>query len=408
MAPSATAQAVAQPPKHKRTRSTDILKSIIVSRKATSNGTALNKALPPIDTRRPNSHAAPVLPFELPFELPPDHPDRAATQAYYIPSAPSSPRKSQDVSRLSPVKGLQKKTLSSVSLRSLGKNADKAKEKQARDESPQEDMVVKIKKTKSSARLAAIFTKGDSPKKGMYVSGTDKENTTPPGTAMSPDAAHTPIWAQFSSQPIQEATTTSKVPLNDRQSIEAEIAIYTPGNYSPSKQRNFFDYGQPSLDRRPILKERPKSTVLPSTTSSSTFLGTFSRKKSDERVPLSDTKGNHDRPTEGASSRTTSARPLVRRSSSEGDKRRDAVAKQATPSPKKQNRVMAAVAAFNGKAKEAQTAAPAALPKLDPRAVDAEFEAVLVRYWYHITKAMLTFGRNLETSPSTSVPRCEH
>jgi hypothetical protein len=68
---------------------------------------------------------------------------------------------------------------------------------------------------------------------------------------------------------------------------------------------------------------------------------------------------------------------MLRRSSSDSAKRKEEHVKQAASPVKKPNRVMAAVAAFNGKAKEGQaTATPPA--KLDPQVVEAEFETVLV------------------------------
>jgi hypothetical protein len=213
--------------------------------------------------------------------------------------------------------------------------------------------------------------------------GRDKENTTPPRSAVEPAPVHTPIWAEFSSQPVREVTSTTKVPLNDRRSIEEEIALYTPSNYSPSKQRNFGGYNLPSLQKRQP-GERPKSTFLPNT-GSSTLLDTFSRKRSNERVPLGDTKGNGGTPRDdAASAQSVKARSMLRRSNSGRDKKKDDAKRPASP-PKKPNRVMAAVAAFNGRTKEAQTP-PASPTKLDPLAVEAEFEAVLVRLicLYHL------------------------
>jgi hypothetical protein len=271
------------------------------------------------------------------------------------------------------MKSLHKKTLSSVSLRSLGKEKDKEdKKKQLREPSRTREEPEKPKKTKSSTNLAAMF--GKSKPKEAKSTPRDKENTTPPSSANSPAPVHTPIWAQFSSQPFEEITTTSKVPLNDRRSIEEEISLYTPNEYSPSKQRNFFDYGQPSLQKRSAAKERPKSTFLPSTGSATSLFETLSRKKSSERAPLSDTKGNGERPKDRVVSKGPPSRGLRRSSSDSGKRKVDSPKKAASP-PKKSNRVMAAVAAFNGKSREGHSAAP--LPKLDSKAVEAEFEAVL-------------------------------
>jgi hypothetical protein len=184
---------------------------------------------------------------------------RAANQTENDPLNPPSPRKSQDA-KSSPKKSLHKKTLSSVSLRSLAKKEDKSAHKKSFDaRRAQEEIEAgeKPKKTKSSTNLAAMFGKGRRDKSPVKES-RDKENTTPPRTSYAQAPPRTPIWAEFSSQ--QEVTTTSKVPLNDqRRSVEDEIALYTPQDYSPTKQRNFFETGQPSLIRQIIATIR---TVL--------------------------------------------------------------------------------------------------------------------------------------------------
>jgi hypothetical protein len=116
----------------------------------------------------------------------------------------------------------------------------------------------------------------------------------------------------------------------------------------------------------------------PKSTSTASLLETFSRKRSNERVPLSDTKGNEGRTRE--SSPVKPARPILSRASTDTGSKDYSLNPMAPPPPpattKKQNRVMAAVAAFNGKSKQADGASASA--KLDPKAVDAEFEEVLV------------------------------
>ncbi|KAF2116053.1 GTPase binding protein-like protein Rid1 [Lophiotrema nucula] len=378
---------------HRRNKSSSVLKSIIVPKnhkRSPSDGTALNTTQP--DSRPQNPRAnmqQPVLPL-----LPPDHPHskpRAAPRAQNIPINPPSPRKSQDTRP-----GLHKKTLSSVSLRSLGKGKGKDKDKDKDKEQPKEkqskDNGLALeetaasgkppKKTKSSTNLSAMFNKVKSPSKDKASKNApaapkDKENTTPPSSATASGPVQTPIWAQFSSQAFQEVTSTTKVPLNDRRSLERrsleeEIALYTPADYSPSKQRNFFDYGQPSLQKRPTAKERPKSTFIPSTTSATSIFETLTRKKSGDRAPLSPTQGNEGRTKDGGGAKGATTRAMLSRSNSESSKSKEAAAK----ATKKQNRVMAAVAAFNGKSREAGAGA-ASPSKLDPKIVDAEFEAVL-------------------------------
>jgi hypothetical protein len=318
--------------------------------------------------------------------LPPDHPhtqQRALGQIHNPPSTAASPRKSKDVKESKP-KGLNKKTLSSMSLRSLGKDKDK-EEKKSRELSrahAEKDIAGISKKDKTSTNLAAVFQKSKTSKEDKRASQyvKDKENTTPPGSAVAPQV-QTPIWAQFSSQlPFQEVRSTTTIPLNDRRSIEQEIALYTPTEYSPSKQHNFTsDYGeQPSLQKRPVLKERPKSSFLPSSGSTANFMESLSRKISGERAPLSATKGNGtDANSRGVKTRSM----MMQQTSSEGCRSTDAKTRTGQTVGQKGNRVMAAVAVFNGKAKDAgvEMSAP-----LSPKVVDEEFEAVLVCIFHQI------------------------
>lgn len=365
---------------HRRNKSSSVLKSIIASKghkRAPSDGTPLNK------NQLDNPPYLPPSSFQAPL-LPPDHPHsqvRGATRTENIPINPPSPRKSIDV-RSSPKKSLHKKTLSSVSLRSLAKKEEKSKDKQLYEDrrtKEDENIASKPKKTKSSTNLASMFGKGRSKDKQSPVKETkDKENTSPPSSAYALAPPRPPIWAEFSSQ--QEVSTTSKVPLNDqRRSLEDEIVLYTPQDYSPSKQRNFFELGQPTLQKRPAAKERPKSMVAPKTTSTTSILDTFSRQKSSERVPLGDTKGNGGRMKESASSKNTTPRPALGRASTDTSRADLAVKPMVRPAvaAKKPSRVMAAVAAFNGKSKQVDVA-PSSPTKLDPKVVDAEFEEVLV------------------------------
>lgn len=317
--------------------------------------------------------------------LPPDHPHnqpRALGRIHNPPSTSTSPRKSKDVKEARP-KDLHKKTLSSISLRSLGKDKD-TEERHAREPSrsrAEKDAAKNPKKPKSSTNLAAVFQKSKTSKEDKRASQylRDKENTTPPGSAVAPQV-QTPIWAQFSSQ--QEVRTTTTIPLNDRRSIEAEIARYTPTEYSPSKGRDFMDYGgPPSLQKRPVSKERPKSSFLPSSGSTSNFMESISRKISGDRVPLSSAKGNEMHPKEDPNSRAAKTRSLIiGRTSSDGRKSTDEKARPEPTVGQKTNRVMATVAVFNGKSKDAEGEMTT---PLDPKVVEKEFEAVLVCF-YHL------------------------
>ncbi len=366
---------------HRRNKSSSMLKSIIIPRshkRAPSDVTALSnhqQVKPPYIS---------TLDFQSPL-LPLDHSDsqlHPANQAKTSPTELASPRKSQDAS-MSPRKSFQQKTLSSVSLRTMANKEGKPKEKQSSNvrRSRKDDAIEeKPKKTKSSTNLASMFGRSRSRdrKQSPVKEPRDKENTTPPASPSTHSPSRPPIWAEFSSQ--QEIKITSKIPLNDqRRSLEEEMALYTPQNYSPSKQRNFFDYGQPSLQSRSAVKERPKSMFVPKTTSTTSLLDPFTRKKSSDRVPLSDTKGNEGRADESAFHSGKLGRPTLGRASTDVSRKDVDVFSVSQPvSPvKKQNRVMAAVAAFNGKSKQGDVT-PTSPTKLDPYVVDTEFEEVLV------------------------------
>jgi hypothetical protein len=367
---------VDQRPGHKRMKSSSVLKSIIAPKthkRSPSDGTALIKQ----PNNHPYNHTG-LLAQGVPL-LSPDHRDQN------IPTNPPSPRKSHDT-KGSPEKALHKKTKSSVSLRSLGreKDKDKTKDKHLREPSRGEDpMAAKPKKTKSTTNRVGIFSKNKQSKEPKSTRRRDQENTTPPGSPTAAGPVQTPIWAQFSSQvPLQEiTTTTTKVALNDRRSPEEEADRYTPQAYSPTKQRNFFDYGVPSLQKQSPTKQRPKSMMVSSSTSSTSILETFSRQRSSERQPLSDTKGNGERVKESTRSKSIPpTRGMLSRNSSDDDKKEVAV-KQESNATRRTNRVMAAVAALNGKAKRTDSSGTSPV-KLDPKVIDAEFEVVLVSTVY--------------------------
>jgi len=290
----------------------------------------------------------------------------------------------QDGTWATPHKGLHKKTPSSASLRSLAACADQPRDSQEPSEARRprnaDAAANKPKKAKSSTNLAAMFGKSRSRDRQLSpVKGRkDKENTAPPSGTASYGPPPTPIWAEFSSR--AQATTTAKVPLND---------------HGPSQKRS-------------AANERPKSMVVPKTTSTASLFDTLSRKKSGERVPLSDTKGNESRQRDSSPTKDALARPTLGRASTETSGK-DIQLKPMAPLPvatKKPNRVMAAVAAFNGKAKQTEPS-PVSPTKLDPKVVDAEFEEVLVSSSNRKNKAANAHNdRNHETFRPINGARC--
>jgi hypothetical protein len=357
-------------PHHGRNKSASVLRSIITSRPSKSS---------PSDDRSPparlmKDNAQPFSPFLAGIKtpiLPPNHPHSGQrvlgeitqnnnNQVSRHPPAPTAQRPK-----------LQKNTPSSRSLRSMGKAKEespgKSKHKATKDthedrQSPE--------RTKSSTNLASVFSKVKSSKGQSDNQGTkDKENTTPPGSAVN--TPHTPIWAQFASAGTQKLGSTTKVPLNDGRTIEEEIALYEPKDYSPSKQRNFHDYFQPTLGGAP----RPKSEVITTNPSSTSFFDAITRKSTNED-PFS-----HRRSLIG--SRRTSSDEQD--GHGRGDKTRSSKSKPGSPTskyamsiPKRESRVKAAVAAINSRTKKTVSRRGDQLQEMDPEEIDAAFEAVLV------------------------------
>ena len=133
------------------------------------------------------------------------------------------------------------------------------------------------------------------------------------------------------------------------------------------------------------LRPRPKSDVLPSNPSKNAFIGTLSRlrKGSDE---LSREQNPSNKPVTRSSSRRSSlekALSLVQRPSQDNDKNRHGVIRSQLSGSKQSSRVMAAVAALQGKSREPeqtcddQKRKPG--PELNQKAIDDALEELLVR-----------------------------
>jgi hypothetical protein len=212
----------------------------------------------------------------------------------------------------------------------------------------------------STSVLKAIITS-----KSLSKGTKGKENTTPPQTANSnATPIRTPIWAEFASTGPQQSSGSSKIPLNDR-SVDQEMNLYSPHDYSPSKQRNYHDFQRPVL----MKKDRPKSECLPKSKSSVSVFEAFTRTNSNDSgkvKPMDTGKSGKDK-----SSKTTKI-PLKGESGAErAAKATRSASRDLLTMAKKGGRVMGLVAAFNGKSDATEC-------ELDPKQVDAQFEAVLV------------------------------
>lgn len=316
--------------------------------------------------------------------LPPDHPH---TRQHLRED--SGNKKTTTASSKKPVEGRKeyKSTLGenqkmtrSASFKSIvGINKEKPSKK--KNEKEEEN---KMKKSKSSTSISAILSRPRS-SKGVKAEGThhqkDKENQTPPSSAgMAPP----PIWAQFATQGFEEPSRTTMIPLNDRFALEEQMALYTPRDYSPSKQRNFEEYQKPTLSRRAETKPRPKSDCFASGPTASSLADTVSglrrygRDKSQVDTSMKQQTGQAADTSRKSFAEEThlSERP----SSVEDRKVCNDPAGSNLPLPQRGSRVMAAVAAFNGKAKELPKEPPGDTEtvQLDPKAIESAFESLLV------------------------------
>ena len=356
------------------------LRSIISPRNHRRSPSGSRTILPPqIDHTSP-SKSTTTGPAPL---LPPNHPH--ATQRSREES------RSKDSScRLSPTKpvevyvdehksmGLRKKSKSSVSLKSLMGNE---KNKTPKAASPNKQENKKPKKSKSSTSLSGLIARPKS-SKGSEADDTkeprEKENLTPPTTG---DIAPPPIWAQFASQPFQGYPISKKIPLNDVE-VDDEVALYTPQDYSPSKQRNFGDHDYPTLSRRIQMKSRPKSAALYSASSQKSFTETLSnlRKRSHNKGDA------RPRPEQQVSQESRqesrkASREKNRRISTEQQRPIEQIDGAPLSKAKPGSKVMAAVAAFNGIAQGSTNPKQSmedSNTRLDSDAINDAFEKLLV------------------------------
>ncbi|CAG8952626.1 hypothetical protein HYFRA_00009733 [Hymenoscyphus fraxineus] len=348
------------PETYQRTRSS-VLKSFIHKR-SPSAGDALP---PPTDVfiAMPAYDCGPTLPF-VPQENPHNSRALGERQENRQSQPPPSPAKRSKEGKRPRTSGegglhyksLHKKTLSSISLKSLAGKDGASKPPKTKDAAS-----MRAKKTKSASNFATLLSRPKSSKslqkqamEDEARAAKDKENRSPqrspiissPVTAFRP-----PIYAQFSSEHF------TKQPLGGK-FLEDEIDLYTPENYSPGKQRNFYNVqgSQPSLTQREGAP-RPKSTYLPSNYSVQDISRQPSRESERRSVELDrrDVSGEK--------------RPSCERRTTEPSNSSDRAA------PSRGQRVLAAVSSFgSGSSKKDDSD-----PLLEDKDIDREFEAMLDR-----------------------------
>lgn len=323
-----------------------VLKSFIpskVHKRSPSAGDAL--VARKMKENNPLGGAGPILPLDHPHA----YPQRPLRERGHNGDAADNSRPKRNSAEKSTGKGLHQKTKSSVSLKSLLKDKEK-KEAGDGNTSPEEQpRERKPKKTKSSTSLSAIFKKSNRGKKDASKQSKDKENQSPPGTTAKPPS---PIWAQHATQPLEDTTGSS--PMTGKRSLDEEMSLYTPKGYSPSKQRNFHGYQQPTLARRSGAKPRPNSDYISS--------GNAVRSNGlDSTHGPTQQKGWNKLSTEQA------RKPVASDASINNEERR-------VSNPKRGSRVMAAISAFNAKEKGEEVRKDV----MKPKEIEGAFEKLLV------------------------------
>jgi Diaphanous GTPase-binding Domain len=255
---------------------------------------------------------------------------------------------------------MHKKTGSSVSLKEM--IMGKQKSSDAASVSSTDGPPLKSpKKTKSSTNLAGLLKKRS--RKDLHADSKNQENISP---TRSKVASPTPIWAQFATQPLDAGNGTVHLPMSQTRSLEDEINLYTPRDYSeyrPAEQRNFHGFAPSPTDfrspQRPYLEHRPSSR-------SSIFIENID----ENEVPELDRPKSRDQ----HGSRPSSSRVQGIREAFEIQMPKQAPPEQKT---KRSSRVLDAISTFNIRSREAVPSAPVAEQSLSPQELDTAFEKVL-------------------------------
>ncbi|KIX05197.1 uncharacterized protein Z518_06069 [Rhinocladiella mackenziei CBS 650.93] len=126
----------------------------------------------------------------------------------------------------------------------------------------------KPKKVKSATNLTGLLKRKS--KKDLREEIHNSETASP--SKSTPSENHTPIWAQFATQPVEGTDGTMLYPMSKRRTIEEEIKLYSPKDYSefrPSEQRNFYGCGPstPSMwdykpPQRPYLEHKSSRSSI--------------------------------------------------------------------------------------------------------------------------------------------------
>ncbi|KAI9806111.1 MAG: hypothetical protein M1833_004518 [Piccolia ochrophora] len=359
-------KSIVGPRNHKRTPSKGITPPTIPSED------------PDLSRRRRPGDALPVLPL--------DHPDSKSVplgeMTHNQQGGPRSSRQPEEsgTNRTLRSKGkiLHKKTLSSISLSSLAAKHKDAEPKTRSRSKTGADAKKQPKKSKSHTNLGALLPRSRSTRsKKQYEQGLedkDKENQTPPTTSEGPP----PIWSQFASVAVQEPVERRSRCSDDERDVDVEqqISLYTPVNYSPSKQRNFDGAERPTLGRRIGVdqKPRPRSAYLPFNSSFKDIFASV-RKSSHEqtREPEGTPNGLPKRLSKDAKQRTSAELHVNSGAPVESPRFLGSGGGVGGPNADRRgSKVLAAVAAFNDMAN-----GPRRADEFEAKKIEGAFEALL-------------------------------
>jgi hypothetical protein len=277
------------------------------------------------------------------------------------------PTKTGDETR-PPATPTHKKTGSSVSLR--GFILGKEKSLDASSVSSSEGRIVekKPKKVKSATNLTGLLKRKS--KKDLKEDIRDQENVSPTKQTQVPSP--TPIWAQFATQPLENPDGTMHYPMAQRRTVEEEIKLYTPKDYSefrPSEQRNFYGCG-PTAPSPEEFRPPQRPFLAHKSSRSSIFTENLDEDTNIEKQKPMSTDQSASRPS---SSYASEARPPLQTRSSESS--------QTDNRAKRGSRVFDVIQNFNLKSRrEARSATESqgnSNPPLSPQDLDTAFEKVL-------------------------------
>ena len=259
---------------------------------------------------------------------------------------------------------MHKKSNSSVSIKNFMKSKDKVVDSEIAPSTDGRPENQKPRKSKSSTNLSGLLKKR-SRKDLQAESPTRKgdsrgDNSLPPVRAAAP----TPIWAQFATQPMEGGDGKLYYPGTNGRTMEEEIKMYTPRDYSESDdkyQRDFYDIAIPAerLPQRPFLEHKSSRSSI------------FTENIDDEGDPELRQPKSRD---------MTASRPSASRHESHTSEADQALQ---TPATKRGSRVLEVINTFNLRSGKDQCRTPKSGvttdDQLSPQELDSVFEQVLDR-----------------------------